>query len=123
MKDRHFVHPATEIATGTRIAAGFQQQHLETSLREMRRERASARAGTDDYVIKLFCTHGGSLCALEGFQKLDQVAFVLFGQTRVVAELSGAEIVPAIEHVIRTLAQRNQAIDERKEHTPRIFIA
>src|SRR6185503_1293847 len=110
MKDRNLVHQAAEVAARTWIATGFEQQHLITSLSEMGRERAPTRAGTDHDVIKLFCTHSGSLCALEGFQKLDQVALVLFGKPRLIAELAGAKVVALVDHVIRTLTQRDQAV-------------
>src|ERR687897_590576 len=57
MEDRHFIHKTAELAVGTRIATGFEQQHLEAGTREMSREWSTTGARADHDVVKLCSAH------------------------------------------------------------------
>src|ERR1041384_4394124 len=57
VEDRHFIHELAQLVVGTRIATGFQQQHLEAGARKTCSEWSTAGARANHDVVKLRSAH------------------------------------------------------------------
>ena len=75
---------------------------------QIRGQRAASRAGPDDHIIVGCAIPAES----ERLQKFDQGALIAVAKARFLAETIRAEIVTAVDHVIRTLAQIHERLDQ-----------
>src|SRR5262245_49121426 len=58
----------------------------------------------------------------EGLQELDERPLVGVAQARLLLEAVGAEVVAAVDHEVRALAELEHGVDEVGEDLPRLIV-
>ncbi len=119
MKDRHLVHQASGVGLGTHICASLEEQHFESGLREIGRERSSASSRSYDDVIEVSAVTHRSHLASEGLEKFDESSLVTVTESRLIFVVTGSEVVTTIHDEIGALAQ----LEQRVEHVLKYLAA
>jgi hypothetical protein len=95
----------------THICASLEEQHSESGLGKIRRERSAAGSRPHDNVIEVPAVTHESHLASEGLEKFNESSLVTVSESRLIFVVTGSEVMATIHDEIGALAQLEQRVE------------